>query len=162
VRCVCRQLWHGVSAGEKSHYSTWITASESSLRQRALIAADVFCGFEVIQYHFLVFPVVCEVETFLVWCKALVPLHATQALGGRGGIAPTHSWPRHRVEVSGQRHAPAALCPGERTPGTHCTGGWLGLRASWDTEVRGKPLCPCRGSNPDLPVAQSVVRHYTD
>jgi hypothetical protein len=28
--------------------------------------------------------------------------------------------------VSGQRHAPAALCPGERTPGTHCTGGWVG------------------------------------
>jgi hypothetical protein len=30
--------------------------------------------------------------------------------------------------VSGQRHAPAALCPGERTPGTHFTGGWVGLR----------------------------------
>jgi hypothetical protein len=25
--------------------------------------------------------------------------------------------------VSGQRHAPAALYPGERTPGTNCTGG---------------------------------------
>jgi hypothetical protein len=25
--------------------------------------------------------------------------------------------------VSGQCHAPAALYPGERTPGTHCTGG---------------------------------------
>jgi hypothetical protein len=24
-----------------------------------------------------------------------VPLHAMVALGGRGGIAPTHSWPRH-------------------------------------------------------------------
>jgi hypothetical protein len=24
-----------------------------------------------------------------------VPLHATKALEGRGGIAPTHSWPRH-------------------------------------------------------------------
>jgi hypothetical protein len=31
--------------------------------------------------------------------------------------------------VSGQRHAPAALCPGERTHGTHFTGGWVGLRA---------------------------------
>jgi hypothetical protein len=27
-------------------------------------------------------------------CKA-VPLHAMEALGGRGGIAPTHSQPRH-------------------------------------------------------------------
>jgi hypothetical protein len=42
---------------------------------------------------------------------------------GRGGIAPTHSRPRHQMGVSGQLHAPAALCLRERTPGTHCTGG---------------------------------------
>jgi len=28
--------------------------------------------------------------------------------------------------VRGQRHAPAAYYPQER-PGTHCTGGWVGL-----------------------------------
>jgi hypothetical protein len=54
--------------------------------------------------------------------------------------------------VSGQHHAPAALCPGDRTPRTHCTGGWVGLRAGLVTEVRRKILCPCRGSNPDRPV----------
>jgi hypothetical protein len=27
--------------------------------------------------------------------------------------------------VSGQRYVPAALCPGERTSGTDCTGGWV-------------------------------------
>jgi hypothetical protein len=51
--------------------------------------------------------------------------------------------------------------PGERTPGTHCTGGWVGPRAGLDTEDRGKSLCPRRGSNPDRPVVQPVVRHYT-
>jgi len=51
--------------------------------------------------------------------------------------------------VSGQRHAQAAFCLGERTPGTHWTGDWVGLTAGLDTEVRGKILCPCRGSNPD-------------
>jgi hypothetical protein len=40
-----------------------------------------------------------------------VPLHAMEALGGRGGIAPTHARPRHSMWVSGQRHAPAALYP---------------------------------------------------
>jgi hypothetical protein len=60
------------------------------------------------------------------------------------------------------RFAPAALCPGERTPGTHCTGGWVGLRAGLDTEVKGKILCPGRGSNPERSIVQSVVRHYTD
>jgi hypothetical protein len=54
-----------------------------------------------------------------------------------------------------------AFTPGERTPGTHCTGGWVGLRAVLDTEVRGKILCPRRESNPDRPVVQPVVRHYT-
>jgi hypothetical protein len=67
-----------------------------------------------------------------------------------------------QMGVSGQRHASAALCPGERTPSNHCTGGWVGPRAGLDTEARGKILCLCRGSNPDLPVVQSVVKHYTD
>jgi hypothetical protein len=33
--------------------------------------------------------------------------------------------------VRGQRHAPAAPYPQER-PGSHCTGGWVGLRAGLD------------------------------
>jgi hypothetical protein len=32
-------------------------------------------------------------------------------------------------------------------------------RASLDTEVRGKILCPCRESNPDRPVVQPVVEY---
>jgi hypothetical protein len=51
--------------------------------------------------------------------------------------------------------------PGERTLGTHCTGGWVGPRAGLDTEASGKILCPRRESNPDRPVVQPVVRHYT-
>jgi hypothetical protein len=51
-----------------------------------------------------------------------------------------------------------ALPPRERTPGTHCTGGWVGPRAGLDTEDRGKILCPRRGSNPDRPVVQPVVK----
>jgi hypothetical protein len=66
------------------------------------------------------------------------------------------------MRVSGQRHAPAALYPRGKDPsGTHCTGGWVGPRAGLDTEARGKILCLCRESNPDRPVVQSVVRHYT-
>jgi hypothetical protein len=30
-------------------------------------------------------------------------------------------------------------------PSTHCTGGWVGLRAGLDTEVRGKILSPLPG-----------------
>jgi hypothetical protein len=33
------------------------------------------------------------------------------------------------MEVSGQLHAPVALPPRERAPGTHWIGGWVGLRA---------------------------------
>jgi hypothetical protein len=54
-----------------------------------------------------------------------------------------------------------AFIPGERTPGIHCTGDWVGPRAGLDTEDRGKVLCLYHGSNPDRPVVQPVVRHYT-
>jgi hypothetical protein len=37
---------------------------------------------------------VLSVLVVLIKAKA-VPLHATEALGGRGGIAPTHSRPRY-------------------------------------------------------------------
>jgi hypothetical protein len=31
----------------------------------------------------------------------------------------------------------------------------------WTQRLQKKILCPCRGSNPDRPVVQPVVRHYT-
>jgi hypothetical protein len=37
----------------------------------------------------------------------------------------------------------------------------VGHRAGLDTEDRGKIIFLCRGSNPDSPVVQPVVRHYT-
>jgi len=51
--------------------------------------------------------------------------------------------------VRGQRHAPAAPFPRER-PGTHCTGGWVGLRAGLDRCGKSRPTgfrspdCPAR------------------
>jgi hypothetical protein len=66
------------------------------------------------------------------------------------------------MAVSGQRHSLAALYPGERTTGTHCTGGWVHPTAGLDTEAPGKISCLCRGSNLDRPVVQSVARHFTD
>jgi hypothetical protein len=80
-----------------------------------------------------------------------------KALGGRGGIAPTivdlgSRW-RWVVSVTPRPR----FSPGERTPGTHCTGGWVGPRAGLDTEVRGKILCPCRGSNRDRPARSQTL-----
>jgi hypothetical protein len=59
--------------------------------------------------------------------------------------------------VSGQRHAPAALYPGERTPGTHWIGHWVGPRAGLDAGTIRKILCPCRGSNPNRPARSQTL-----
>jgi hypothetical protein len=48
--------------------------------------------------------------------------------------------------------------PLAKDPGTFWIGGWVSHRAGLDTEVRGKILCLCRGSNPSHP----VYRRYTD
>jgi hypothetical protein len=49
------------------------------------------------------------------------------------------------------------FAPGERTPGTHCIGGWVGPRAGLDAEARRKILCLCRGSNPGRPVRSQTL-----
>jgi hypothetical protein len=85
-----------------------------------------------------------------------VPLHAVETLGWRGGIAPNHSRPRHQMGVSGQRHAPAELYPGERTPGTHWTGGWVGpTEPVWTQSQEEKSFASAVDRTP---VVQSVVR----
>jgi hypothetical protein len=91
-----------------------------------------------------------------------VPQHTYGGAGGRGGIAPTHSRPRHQMGVSGQRHAPAALYPREkdhrytlyrRLGGPQSRSGYGGWRKKSLASV---------GSNFDWPVIHSVARHYTD
>jgi hypothetical protein len=42
----------------------------------------------------------------------------------------------------------SASCPGERTPGTHWTGGCVGPRAGLDTEVRGKSFATAGDRTP--------------
>jgi hypothetical protein len=64
--------------------------------------------------------------------------------------------------VSGQRHTPAALYPRGKDPRYPLYRRLVGPRAGLDTEVTGKILCPCRGSNVDLPLFISVARHYTE
>jgi hypothetical protein len=95
---------------------------------------------------------------FISFCKRkAVPLHAMEVLARRGDIAPTHSWSLCYIRVSGQRHAQAALYPGERNPGTPWIGGWVGLRAGLDTEARRKILFLCRGSSPGPPFCSQTL-----
>jgi hypothetical protein len=86
-----------------------------------------------------------------------VPLHATETLGWRGGIARTHSrrryWMVWVVSVTPQPRS----TPGERTTGTDWIGGWVGPRAGLDTEARVKILCLCRGSNHGHPVCSQTL-----
>jgi hypothetical protein len=82
-----------------------------------------------------------------------------KGLGGRGGIDPTHSRPRHYMGVSGQRHDPAALLPPGKGPPIPIVqeAGWA-PEPVWTQRLEEKSFW---GSNPDRPVVQPVVRHYT-
>jgi hypothetical protein len=66
--------------------------------------------------------------------------------------------------MSIQNHSPAALYPGEWTSGTHWTGGWVGPRASLDTEARGKirlPLPRIELLSPGRPVHSQTLSCLT-
>jgi hypothetical protein len=82
-----------------------------------------------------------------------------QALGGRG-IAPTHSRFRHYMGVSGQRHAPAALYPPGKGPQVPIVqeAGWA-PEPVWTQRIEEKSFAP---AGDRTPIAQPVVRHYTD
>jgi hypothetical protein len=61
--------------------------------------------------------------------------------------------------VSGQRHAPAALYPRERTPvPTVQEAGWA-PEPVWTQRLEEKSLT---SASDRTPIAQPVVRHYTD
>ena len=63
---------------------------------------------------------------------------ATKALRESRGIALLYFRPLHQKGVRGQRYDPAAPYPRERH-GTHCTGGWVGLRAGLDWCGKSRP-----------------------
>jgi hypothetical protein len=76
-----------------------------------------------------------------------------EACGGRGltlNLGTRWGW---MVSVTPRPR----FTPGERTPGTHWIGGWVGPRAGLDAETRRKILCPCRGSNPDRPARSQTL-----
>jgi hypothetical protein len=52
------------------------------------------------------------------------------------------------VSVTPQLH----ITPKERTPSTHCAGGWVDPRASLDTKARGEILSPLLGIEPRMSV----------
>jgi len=58
--------------------------------------------------------------------------------------------------VRDQRHAPGASYPRE-SPGTHCTGGWVGLRASLDRCGKSRPH---RNSTADRPARRKCYNDY--
>jgi hypothetical protein len=62
------------------------------------------------------------------------------------------------MQVSGQRHASAALPPGKEPLVPIEEGGWVGPRAVLDTVVKRKIPSPRRESNPRNPTVQPVAQ----
>jgi hypothetical protein len=69
---------------------------------------------------------------------------------GCGGTAPPFMTSAlHGGEWSAS--SPSRFTPGERAPGTHWIGGWVGPRVGLDAMEK-KKVCSCREPNPDSPV----------
>jgi hypothetical protein len=65
---------------------------------------------------------------------------------------------RHKMEVSSQLHAPAALPPGKSPTGTHWIGGWVGPTACLDA-MGNRKIVPLPGIK--LPASSpSLYRLY--
>jgi hypothetical protein len=64
--------------------------------------------------------------------------------------------------VSGQRHAPAALLPpGKGPPVPIVQEAEWAPEPVWTQRLEEKSFAPAGDLNPDRPVVQPVVRHYT-
>jgi hypothetical protein len=61
--------------------------------------------------------------------------------------------------VSGQRHAPAALCPGKRPPVPIVQEAGWAPEPVWTQRLEEKSFAP---AGDRTAIVQSVVRHYTD
>jgi hypothetical protein len=106
---------------------------------------------------------------FMVWCLvkhnlacSLTEHHAMKAYWENGATAPRilNLGTRWRWVV---RFMPLALYlppSGERAPGIHLIGAWVGPRAGLDAVVKRKiPSC-CRDSNPHHPARSSTMHHW--
>jgi len=81
-------------------------------------------------------PVVCMSQVSATLGFALS--QAIKSLGESKGIDLLYFRPLHWKGVRGHHHAPAGPYPRER-PGTHFTGGWVGLMAGLDWCGKSRP-----------------------
>jgi hypothetical protein len=104
---------------------------------------------------------VSTTTTYCLKAKA-VPLHVTEALGWREGIAPTHS--RLGIRWGWVAHVTPRprFSPGKGPPVPIGQEAGLAPEPVWTQRLEEKSFRLCRGSNFDRPLVQSVARHYTD
>jgi hypothetical protein len=86
----------------------------------------------------------------------VIPLHAMEALGWRGGMAPTLSSLRHQKEMSGQHHAAATLYPWGKYP------RYLLHKVPELVKMQRLEEKPSASVRDQTLVIQSIVRHCTD
>jgi hypothetical protein len=85
-----------------------------------------------------------------------------KAYWGSGSIAPRVVRPRALDGGEWSASRTSRFTPREIAPGTHCIGGWEGLRAVLDAVVKRKIPSPRRESNTRTPIFQPVAQRYTD
>jgi hypothetical protein len=81
---------------------------------------------------------------------------------GEWRYSSTHSLTSALDEGEWSTSRPGRFTPGERVPGTHWIGGWVGPRAVVDAVVKRKIPSHRRESKPRNSIVQFVAQRYTD
>jgi hypothetical protein len=91
-----------------------------------------------------------DVQDNYKWCERLVTrVTATHKLNSLHGTEQLKSFCTRALWY--EFNCCIHFIPRERTPGTHCTGGWVVPRAGLDTEVRWRILLPLPAIEPRSP-----------
>jgi hypothetical protein len=134
------KAWHCMFVVYMCWSFVYLLESQNCVPERGFYILYLHPGYTLMWYLFHIcnprFKIILNYRPFdgIIMSSCEVKFHVTCHAGAKGERKYTSSSFLTALDLmSGQRHALLRFTPWERTPGTHCIGGWVGLKAGLDT-----------------------------